>query len=67
MTGSHFSERAKEGKGVGELKELREGAEREGFSHWEGGRDSVSEERKGVSEEEGGIKWVIRGREGLSG
>ena len=77
MTGSHFSERAKEGKGAGELKELWEGGSREGgiqslgrregFSHWEGGRDSVSEERKGVSEEEGGIKWVIRGREGLSG
>ena len=64
MTGSHFSERGKEGKGVGELKELRrKGAEREGFSQWEGERDSISQERKGGSEKEGGIKWVIRGRD----
>lgn len=49
---------------MGELKELRrKGAEREGFSHWEGERDSVSQERKGGSEKEGGIKWVIRGRD----
>ena len=43
MTGSHFSERAKEGKGAGELKELREGGSREGGIQSLGRREGFSQ------------------------